>query len=113
MYRYKIKNINRIVDGDTIDIDIDLGFSVTISSRIRLKGINTPETRTKNLEEKRKGILAKEWLEKTLTQEETWIIDTYKDDKYGRMLGIIYKENELTSINEIMIKENLAEVYEL
>ena len=56
MYQYKIKKFNRVIDGDTVDLDIDLGFSLTISHRVRLKDINAPETRTLNLEEKKKGI---------------------------------------------------------
>ena len=59
MYHYKIKKINRVIDGDTVDLDIDLGFGVALSHRVRLKGINAAETRTLNTEEKKKGIEAR------------------------------------------------------
>lgn len=111
MYRYKIKNINKVIDGDTIDIDIDLGFSITISSRIRLKGINAPETRTTDLDEKEKGIQAKNWLIEKLSTNEEFIIDTYKEDKYGRMLGILYSENSEISINQMMLNEGIVKKY--
>ena len=67
MYQYKIKKINRIIDGDTVDLDIDLGFSITISHRVRLKGIDAAETRTKDLEEKSEGIKVRLWLEMELS----------------------------------------------
>lgn len=111
MYTYKIEKINKIIDGDTIDIDINLGFGIKLSQRIRLKGINTPETRTSNLEEKKKGLDAKEWLIKELSHEGEWIIKTFKEDKYGRILGILYYENESTSINDKMINEGVAKPY--
>ena len=63
MYQYKIKKIHRIIDGDTIDVEIDLGFGITLSHRVRLKGIDAAETKTKDLKEKAEGLLAKEWLE--------------------------------------------------
>jgi micrococcal nuclease len=111
MYQYKIKKITKIVDGDTVDLDIDLGFGITISHRIRLKGINAPETKTLNLEEKNKGIEAKVWLEKELSKEGQWIIETTKEDKYGRMLGILYLVGEPVTVNERMLNEGIAEPY--
>ena len=68
MHQYKVKKINRVIDGDTVDLDIDLGFSITISQRIRLKDIDAPETRTKDLEEKERGLAAKVWLEEQLSR---------------------------------------------
>lgn len=111
MYRYKIKNINKVIDGDTIDIDIDLGFDITISTRIRLKGINAPETRTIDLDEKEKGIHAKNWLIEKLSTNEEWIIDTYKEDKYGRMLGILYSKDNQISLNQMMLNEGIVRKY--
>ena len=64
MYQYKIKKIHRIIDGDTVDVEISLGFGITLSQRVRLKGIDAAETRTKDLKEKAEGLMAKEWLEK-------------------------------------------------
>jgi len=111
MYQYKIKKITKIVDGDTIDLDIDLGFSLTISHRVRLKGVNSPESRTTDLEEKKKGLAAKEWLTEQLSKEGEWIIETYKEDKYGRILGTLYMIGEPVTINERMLNEGIAVPY--
>ena len=75
MYQYKIKKINEVVDGDTVDVEIHLGFGITLSHRVRLKDIDAAETRTKDLKEKAEGLLAKEWLEKELSKPGEWIID--------------------------------------
>jgi micrococcal nuclease len=111
MYNYKIKTIKKIVDGDTIDVDIDLGFGITISHRVRLKGIDAAETRTLDLEEKTKGLAAKEWLEKELSREGEWIIETTKEDKYGRILGTLYLVGDPVTVNERMLNEGIAEPY--
>ena len=111
MYQYKIKTIKKIVDGDTIDVDIDLGFGITLSHRVRLKGINAAETKTKDLAEKEKGIEAKEWLIKELSKEGEWIIETTKEDKYGRILGTLYLVGEPVTVNERMLNEGIAKPY--
>lgn len=111
MYQYKIKKITRIVDGDTVDLDIDLGFGITVSHRIRLKGINAPETKTLDLEEKNKGIQARLWLEKELSRSGEWIIETTKEDKYGRMLGTLYLVGDPVTVNERMLNEGIARPY--
>jgi micrococcal nuclease len=111
MYQYKIKKINRVIDGDTIDLDIDLGFWMTVSHRVRLKDIDAAETRTLNLEEKSKGLVAKEWLEKELSREGEWIIETFKEDKYGRILGVLYLVGDPVTVNERMLNEGIAEPY--
>jgi micrococcal nuclease len=111
MYQYKIKKIKRVVDGDTVDVDIDLGFGITYSHRVRLKGINAAETRTSNIEEKTKGLAAKVWLEEQLSREGEWIIETYKEDKYGRILGTLYLVGDSTTINDWMMNEGIAEPY--
>ena len=111
MYQYKIKKIKRIIDGDTVDLDIDLGFWMTVSHRVRLKDINAAETRTLNLEEKAKGLVAKEWLEKELSREGEWIIETFKEDKYGRILGTLYLVGDPVTINERMLNEGIAQPY--
>ena len=111
MYQYKIKKIKRIIDGDTIDIDIDLGFNLTISHRVRLKGINAAETRTKDLKEKAEGIKARLWLEKELSRSNEWIIETHKEDKYGRILGTLYLVGDPVTVNERMLNEGIAEPY--
>ena len=111
MYHYKIKKITKVIDGDTIDVDIDLGFGITISHRVRLKDIDAPETRTKDLEEKERGLAAKVWLEEQLSREGEWVIETYKEDKYGRILGTLYLVGDSVTINEWMINEGIAESY--
>jgi micrococcal nuclease len=108
MYQYKIKKISKIIDGDTVDIDIDLGFGVTLSHRVRLKGVNAAETRTLNTEEKEKGLAAKEWLKKELSREGEWIIETTKEDKYGRILGTLYCIGDAVTLNERMLNEGIA-----
>ena len=111
MYQYKIKKIHKIIDGDTIDVEISLGFGITLSQRVRLKGINTPETKTKDLKEKAEGLLAKEWLEKELSKPGEWIIETTKDDKYGRILGTLYLVGEPVTVNERMVNDGIAKPY--
>jgi micrococcal nuclease len=111
MYQYKIKKINRVIDGDTVDLDIDLGFGITISHRVRLKDIDAAETRTKDLEEKAEGIKARLWLEKELSRKGEWIIDTYKEDKYGRILGTLYLVGDPVTVNERMLNEEIAKPY--
>jgi len=111
MYEYRIKEIVKIVDGDTIDIIIDLGFSLTKKERVRLAGIDTPETRTKNLEEKKLGIDAKEFVTRRLSDGEPsgLRVKTEKDGKYGRMLGWIFIGQ--TNFNEEMIYRGYAWKY--
>lgn len=111
MYKYKIKNIERVIDGDTVDVNIDLGFGITISHRIRLKDIDTPEIRTRDFEEKRKGLEAKSWVEKEFSRDGEWIIETTKEDKYGRMLGTFYLVGDPTTLNEKMLNEGIAVSY--
>ena len=111
MYQYKVKKINRVIDGDTVDLDIDLGFGVTISHRVRLKDIDAAETRTKDLQEKEKGLAAKAWLEEQLSHEGEWIIETTKEDKYGRILGTLYLVGDPVTINERMLNEGIAKPY--
>jgi len=85
MYEYKAKVV-KVVDGDTVDLDIDVGFNITIRQRVRLMGIDTPESRTKDLVEKEKGLKAKHITEGYALKAKETVVKTYKDDKYGRML---------------------------
>ena len=89
MYEYRCK-IVKIVDGDTVDVDIDLGFGVWMhKERIRLYGIDTPESRTRDLDEKKYGLIAKSWIEKFMPVGSTQTLITQKDKsgKFGRILG--------------------------
>lgn len=111
MYTYSVSSVVKVVDGDTVDVDIDLGFGIIIRQRVRLKGINAPETRTTDFKEKSLGILSKYFLEKELSNCKNLRIQTYKDDKYGRILGVLFDEGESVSINQKMIDYNFAEPF--
>ena len=113
MYTYKVKEINRVVDGDTVDITIDLGFGLTKKERVRVAGIDTPESRTRDLYEKKLGKEASAYLESQLQGK--IIIKTEKDGKYGRMLGWLYKEGQDLmgiSIQEDMINRGYGWAYD-
>jgi len=114
-YIYRIRSIAKVVDGDTIDADIDLGFDITLSKRIRLAGIDTPESRTKDEYEKKLGLESKEWLKKHLEGAKDIIIKTELPDsteKYGRIIGHLYINGEELSINNQMINEGYAWEYD-
>ena len=89
MYTYKIK-LDRVIDGDTIDAYIDLGFDVSIKKRIRFMGINTPESRTRDLEEKARGLAAKDRLKAILEGANTIQLKSHGLGKYGRCLGELH-----------------------
>ena len=110
MYEYKIKEVVKVVDGDTVDLNIDLGFNLTKKERVRLAGIDTPESRTRDLKEKELGIEAKEYLERRLSDGENLKVKTEKDGKYGRMLGWIYISE--TNINKEMVQRGYAWEYD-
>ena len=114
-YVYRIKSITKVVDGDTIDANIDLGFDISLTKRIRLAGIDSPESRTTNLKEKALGLESKEWLKKTLEDAKDILIKTEKPDsteKYGRIIGHLYINGEETSINNQMVAEGYAWEYD-
>ena len=114
MYEYRVKKVTGVVDGDTIDVDIDLGFNVSFSQRVRLAGIDTPESRTKDLNEKKLGLEVKEWLKSILKDAEDVVIKTELPDsseKYGRILGWLYVKGTEKSLNQIMIDEGYAWSY--
>lgn len=110
MYEYQCE-VKRIVDGDTVDVIIDLGFSIHFSTRVRLYGIDTPESRTRDKDEKVRGFLSKDYLKEWLDQGGV-IIRTYRDKKgkFGRVLGEMVVGGR--NINLLMVEENLAVKYE-
>ena len=115
MYEYRVKKVLRVVDGDTIDVDIDLGFNVSYTQRVRLAGIDTPESRTTDLKEKALGLEVKEYLKSLLDSTDEIVIQTEKPDsseKYGRILGWLFIDDEETSINEKMINDGYAWEYD-
>jgi micrococcal nuclease len=110
MYEYNCK-IVRVTDGDSIVVDIDLGFSHFIHNEsIRLYGIDTPECRTRDAEEKAAGLLAKEFVEDALHVGGIYRLQTKEKGKFGRYLGTIYLTDD-TSINAALVKERLAVPY--
>ena len=115
MYEYYVKSVNKVVDGDTIDVTIDLGFDILYNSRVRLAGIDTPESRTRDLEEKAMGLEAKEYLKNRLKIADKIVIKTEKLDsseKYGRILGWLFVDAETTSVNNQMILKGYAWEYD-
>ena len=110
MYYYKVE-ILRVVDGDTVDVRMDLGFNVWHKCRVRLVGINAPESRTRDLEEKARGLAAKDWLKDILDSAQSDIeMQSHGVGKYGRVLGELYI-NEV-NINQLMVKEGHAKEYD-
>ena len=118
-YNFRVTEINRVVDGDTIDVTIDLGFDLYKKERVRVAGVDTPEKRTRDLEEKALGIDATNWLkqklEDTIDGEYELTIRTELKGgvgKYGRLLGWLYVGDEEVSLNEDMIEEGYAWAYD-
>jgi len=113
-YIYRVKKVIKVVDGDTIDADIDLGFDISLTKRVRLNGIDTPESRTTDLKEKALGLEVKEWLKHKLEGAKDILIKTQLPDsteKYGRILGNLYINNESLSLNEQMVNAGYAWSY--
>ena len=111
MYEYYVRKVENVVDGDTIDVLIDLGFDILFQSRVRLAGIDTPESRTKDLKEKALGLESKEYLKKHLKDAKSVVIKTEKMDsseKYGRILGWVYVNGNTISLNDMMINDGYA-----
>lgn len=111
MYEYFVREVKNVVDGDTIDVIIDLGFDIMFASRVRLAGIDTPESRTTDKAEKALGLEAKDYLKKQLKDAKSVVIRTEKMDsseKYGRILGWLYVNGESESINNRMINDGYA-----
>jgi micrococcal nuclease len=111
MYEYFVEEVKNVVDGDTIDVVIDLGFDILFASRVRLAGIDTPESRTTDKVEKILGLEAKEYLKKQLKDAKSVVIRTEKmnsSEKYGRILGWVYINGESESVNNKMINDGYA-----
>ena len=118
-YNFRVVKINRVVDGDTIDVTIDLGFDLSKKERVRVAGVDTPEKRTRDLEEKKLGKDATNWLKEKLegaiSGADDLIIRTELVGgvgKYGRLLGWLYIGDGDLSLNEEMIQEGYAWAYD-
>ena len=111
MFEYYVKKVTKVVDGYTIDVDIDLGFDISFSSRVRLAGIDTPESRTRDKMEKALGLEAKAYLKSQIDSAKTIVIKTEKmnsSEKYGRILGWLFLDGSEVSMNEKMIADGYA-----
>jgi len=111
MYEYRVKQVLKVVDGDTIDVDIDLGFDISFTSRVRLAGIDTPESRTTDKKEKTLGLEVKQRLKDLLSKSSSVVIKTEKPDsteKYGRVLGWLFIDGAEKSVNEALIADGYA-----
>ena len=114
-YIYRIKQIIKVVDGDTIDADIDLGFDISLSKRIRLAAVDTPESRTADANEKKYGLESKEWLKHKVENAKNILIKTELPDsteKYGRIIGHLFINDQEKSLNDQMIVEGYAWTYD-
>lgn len=115
MYEYRVKQVLKVVDGDTIDVIIDLGFDISYTSRVRLAGIDTPESRTTDAREKILGLEVKEYLKKALDGATDVVIRTEKVDsseKYGRILGWLFVNKETGSLNMELVNKGYAWSYD-
>ena len=118
-YNFRVTKIKKVLDGDTIDVVIDLGFDLAKTERVRIAGVDTPEKRTRNLEEKALGLDATNWLKEKLNQtikgEDELVVRTELVGgvgKYGRLLGWLYIGDASVSLNEQMITEGYAWAYD-
>ena len=118
-YNFRVVEINRVLDGDTIDVTIDLGFDLFKKERVRVAGVDTPEKRTRDLEEKALGYDATNWLKEKLegavAGDDDLVIRTELVGgvgKYGRLLGWLYIGTDELSLNEAMIEEGYAWAYD-
>ena len=111
-FSYRVNKVIKIVDGDTIDVMLDLGFDIMYKSRVRLFGIDTPESRTRDVIEKEYGMMSKKYLTNKLKSAKKISIKTYKGEetgKFGRILGDVFVDGK--SVNMKMVKEGHAVQY--
>ena len=109
-FTYKAE-VTRVVDGDTIDVELDLGFSILMRARVRLLGIDTPESRTRDLEEKKFGLAAKDYLKHWIEEQEYVMIESTEKGKFGRVLGNVWNPECTICINTKMIEDHHAVEY--
>ena len=115
MYEYHVKLVKQVIDGDTIDVDIDLGFDISLTKRVRLNGIDTPESRTSDEHEKKYGLESKDWLKHKLENAQKIRIQTELPDsteKYGRILGVLWVNDDTVSVNEQLFQKGFAWKYD-
>jgi micrococcal nuclease len=111
MYEYRVRKVTKVVDGDTIDVELDLGFNICYAQRVRLAGIDTPESRTKDKTEKALGLESKQRLKDVLDKADLVVIKTELPDsseKYGRILGWLFVDGAEKSVNEALVADGYA-----
>ena len=111
-FSYRVDKVTKIVDGDTIDVMLDLGFDIKYKSRVRLFGIDTTESRTRDKVEKKYGLLSKKFLQEQIKKSKKVTIKTYKGDetgKFGRILGDVFIDGK--SVNTLMCQKGHAVEY--
>jgi micrococcal nuclease len=101
-YVYRLKAVAKVVDGDTVDLDLDLGFSITLRQRVRLYGIDAPELRSKDPAEKAKGLESQAFVAQWFEQPGPVLVRTSKEEKYGRMLADCYREGAPSLCTELL-----------
>jgi micrococcal nuclease len=111
MYEYKINEVVKVVDGDTLDVVFDVGFSMFCKQRVRLLGLDTPETHTSNEREKKMGLEAKAFVNSWISGQKGLIGKTTKDDKYGRILAMIYGDGGVC-LNDELVSKGYAWLYD-
>jgi micrococcal nuclease len=114
VFEYYVKQVTKVVDGDTVDVVIDLGFDISFTTRVRLAGIDAPESRTRDLAEKALGLESKKYLADRLKDAKNIVIKTEKinsTEKFGRVLGWLYVNGEESSLNLEMIDKGYAWAY--
>lgn len=112
LYEYKVHSVEKTVDGDTVDLVIDCGFGILTKQRVRLDGIDSPETATRNVDEKALGLETKAFVDRWLRAQKTLRVRTRKDgeDKYGRLLATVWGDTQ-ECLNEIMVRDGWAWEY--
>ena len=111
MYEYKV-SVVKVVDGDTIDVDIDLGFGMVYKKqRVRMKGIDTPESRTRDLVEKKFGLASKQYFKDWVAQQDYVLVESTEKGKFGRILGRIYNSDMSECYNDKSIEDHHAVPY--
>lgn len=111
MYTYTVIKIDRVIDGDTVDAIIDLGFNISIKQRVRIIGVDAPELRSRDVEEREMAKKATEFAERWMATGGRMVVTTYKDDKYGRILGDFKLEQSSETFSEALMKAGLAKKY--
>ena len=109
-FTYKAE-VTRVVDGDTIDVELDLGFSILMRARVRLLGIDTPESRTRDLEEKKFGLAAKDYLKHWIEEQKYVMIESTEKGKFGRVLGNVWNPECTECVNVKIIEDHHAVPY--